>query len=83
MIYGRFGQEVEVVRVAILVDVKRLDHRKPDKADRDAIRNGFYVVIRLLEDKKEQLYHKGLLRADGGLREIDEAITRAKGEGVL
>lgn len=72
MIYGRFGQPVTIIRVAILDDVKKLDGRRPDKQDREALKHGSYVVVR--DDDKERLYHQAFLRADGGAREIGDAI---------
>lgn len=76
MIYGRFGGEVELVRVGTLDDVRSLDGRKPDKQDREAIDNGSYVVVRRRDDGKEQLYHLAYLRADGGSLEISAAIEQ-------
>lgn len=73
MIYGRFGDSVTIARVGTLDDVQRLDGRKPDKTDRDAVANGSYVVVRC-EDGDELLYHQAFLRADGGSREITAAI---------
>lgn len=72
MIYGRTGQTVEIVRKATLADVKKLDGRKPDAQDRDAIKNGSYIVVR--DGDKERLYHQAFLRADGGSVEITQAI---------
>ena len=80
MIYGRFGDEVKILRTAVLADVERLDGRKPDKHDRDAIKGGCYVVVKSAnhrEDQKERLYAQAFLRADGGSREIGEAIEAA------
>jgi hypothetical protein len=74
MIYGRFGNRVTIVRRAVLADVKNLDNRKPDKQDRDALKNSSYVVVRD-DDGREKLYHLAFLRADGGSREITEAIV--------
>lgn len=73
MIYGRFGEECKIVRMAKLADVQKLDGRKPDKQDRDAIKNKSYVVIRFPGDS-EKLYHQAFLRADRGALEIAEAI---------
>jgi hypothetical protein len=76
MIYGRFGGTVTIIRTAVLADVQKLDGRKPDKQDREALENGSYVVVRD-EDGKERLYHQAYLHADGGCREISEAIEAA------
>ena len=72
-IYGRGGGVVTIVRMAALADVKKLDGRKPDKQDREALANGSYVVVRF-EDGTERLYHQAYLRADGGGREIGEVL---------
>lgn len=77
MIYGRFGDIVEILRTAVLADVGRLEGRTPDKADREAIENGSYVVVMSLDDRKERLYHQAYLRADGGAVTIGEAIEKA------
>jgi hypothetical protein len=82
VIYGRFGDEVTVVRRGTLADVKALDNRKPDKRDRDIVELGGYVVVRQ-DDGVERLYHLAFLRADGGIAEIDTAIAVATAESVL
>ncbi len=78
MIYGRFGNKVEIVRVGTLDDVRKLDKRKPDRQDRDAIEVGSYVVTRSLdsEDKSDKLrlHHVAYLKADGGWKEIHARI---------
>lgn len=76
MIYGRFGEELEVVRLAVLDDVRALDGRKADKQDREAIANGSYVVCRDVESGEERLFHLAFMRADDGFREITQAIER-------
>jgi hypothetical protein len=80
MIYGRMGQTVSIVRRGVLADVEKLDGRKPDKQDRDAIRNGSYVVV--VADDKQRLYHQAFMRADGGSREITDALERAEASGI-
>ncbi len=74
MIYGRFGDVVELVRWAVLEDVQALDGRRPDRRDREAIANDSYLVVRYVGDSKkhskEHLYHQAFLRADGGAAEI-------------
>jgi hypothetical protein len=72
MIYGRFGNPVTIKRLAVLADVRALDKRTPDKADKDAIRQGSYVVIE--DDGTLRLYHLAYLRADEGSAEITKAI---------
>lgn len=77
-IYARFGDEVTVVRYGTVDDVVKLDGRKPDKQDREAVANRSYVVVRFV-DGKERLYHQAFLRADGGSLEITGAL---KGRGA-
>lgn len=72
MIYGRCGQPVTIKRIAVLADVQKLDGRKPDKRDREALENGSYVVVD--DAGKERLYHQCFLRADDGAREIGKVI---------
>jgi hypothetical protein len=78
MIYGRFGDVVTIVRVGTLEDVSKLDGRKPDKQDRENVKNGGYVVVRF-DDGSEQLCHQAFLRADEGQREISRAIESLEG----
>lgn len=81
MIYGRFGNEVAIVRTGTLADVKELDKREPDAADRENVAVGGYVVTRSLdpEDKSDKLrlHHLAFMRADGGLKEIMAAVAIA------
>lgn len=83
MIYGRFGDPVRILRTAVLEDVKRLEGRRPDRQDREAIKNGSYVVVAGADvpgqrgDPAERLYHQAFLRADRGAVEIGEAIEAA------
>lgn len=83
-IYGRFGDKIEIVRLGTLDDVRDLDRarggkpRKIDKADREAVKNGSYVVVRQ-DDGSERLYHQAFLRADDGSREITAAIRALAG----
>lgn len=72
VIYGRAGQPVTIKRLAVLADVQKLDGRKPDRQDREAIKHGSYVVVD--DDGVERLYHLAFLRADDGGREITAAI---------
>lgn len=80
MIHGRFGDEVTIVRLARLEDVRALDCRKPDAADREALSLGAYVVTRSASDGQLRLAHIAYLRADGGLGEIEAAIRAADPE---
>jgi hypothetical protein len=75
MIYGRFGGEVTILRTAVLADVKRMENRNPDKQDKDAVKAGSYVVVKI--DGGERLYHQAFLRADGGSVEVGKAIEEA------
>lgn len=85
-IHGRFWAAdypnlLTIERMAVLDDVKRLDGRKPDKVDREAIKLGSYVVCKALDGSRagrEELYHIGYLKADDGWPEIHAAIEAAK-----
>lgn len=81
-IYGRFGDKLTIVRHAVLSDVERLTARPPDLQDRNAIEQGFYVVIAYAADGQEDLYSMAFLRAEGGLREIEEAIEATVPKGL-
>ncbi len=81
MIYGRFGNEVEVIREGTLDDVKLLDKRKVDAADRHNVNIRGYVVVKAkpggdfgVHNPGEKLYALSFLRADGGLGEILDAV---------
>ena len=79
MIYGRAGLPiVKILRRGRLSDVRRLDNRKPDNRDREAVRLGDYVVVTYGDDK-EYLYHRAFLRADRGAAEIETAIEATGG----
>jgi hypothetical protein len=86
MIYGRFHSEefpniLTIERMGVIEDVKRLDGRKPDKVDREAVKLGSYVVVKECDGRnagKERLYHIGYLKADNGWTEISAAIEMAK-----
>lgn len=81
-IYGRTGDKVRIVRLGTLADVKKLDRRKPDANDREAVKNDSYVVVQQ-EDGSERLYHQAFLRADDGSREITAAIRAVCGPTVM
>jgi len=76
MIYGRFGDEATIKRVAVLADVLKFDGRKPDAQDRKAIADGAYLLVETAG--AERLYHLAYLRADGGTNEIFAAIDATK-----
>ena len=75
MIYGRFGDEVTILRRGTLADVQTLDNRKPDQRDRDNVANDAYVVVQANDNGQEYLYHLAYLRADNGLTEIMEVLA--------
>lgn len=77
MIYGRWGGQVEPLRYGTLEDVKRLDGRKPDKIDRQNVENKCYVVCREVDTGREVLQGLAYMRADGGSREIMDALRAA------
>lgn len=81
-IYGRFGHELTIERMAVLADIKPLTGRKPDKIDKQSIENGSYVVVVHKDDGKRDLYHLGYLRADGGFAEISKAIEESAGAAI-
>lgn len=77
-IFSRFGETVDVVRVAELADVERFENRAPDEKDRECIDAGAYIVV-AYDDGAEDITHRGYLRADGGAQEIAAAIAHAEG----
>ena len=77
-IYGRWGQEVEVVRLGTLDDVRELDKREPDDEDRRAIELEAYVVTRDKDTGQLVLHGLPYLRAEGGLGEILDALDEAR-----
>lgn len=74
-IYGRFNDVVTLKRFAVLEDVERLEGRKPDAIDLEAIEHGFYVVVEQ-DDGTEGLYHQAYLRAANGIVELQQALAR-------
>jgi len=72
MIY-LFSEVVRLARMATLADVRKLEGRKPDKRDRDALALGSYVVV-VTAAKRERLCHQAYLKADGGSLEIQKEI---------
>lgn len=77
-IYGAFHSTdhpeiLTMVRAGTLDDVKKLEGRRPDAADRVNVRAGSYVVVRD-QSGAERLYHVGRLKADGGQREVSKAL---------
>lgn len=76
MIYSMMGQPVTIIRLAVVADLQ-----KPDKRDRAAIRAGSYVVVDY-GGIGERVYHITYLKADGGSKEIADAIQKVKGENT-
>ena len=72
-IHNRIGSPVTIVRVATLVDVERLEYRRPDFSDRQHVAGGAYLVTRNAAGA-EHLIHRMDLTADGGSREIADAV---------
>lgn len=77
-IYGRWGIRVHIMRLGTLEDVLKLDGRKPDEDDRLAVEAGSYVVT-MDESGRQRLYHRAYLRADGGIKEIVQALDKIGG----
>jgi hypothetical protein len=75
-IYGRCGQEVTILRKAVLKDVGALDKRNHDAHDRARISLGMYLVVD--DHGTRRLYDYVYLRADGAWQEIDKAIAEAE-----
>jgi hypothetical protein len=82
VIYGRVGQRVVIQRLGTLDDVRKLDKRKPDKLDREAVKMNAYVVVSEVEyGDKLRLYHIAFLRADNGSREIGAVVDACIANG--
>lgn len=78
MIYARFGDKIEIVRAASEEDFKRFTGgRSPYGADLAAITlpPPSMFVVRYCDDGSEDVAHRSYLRADGGIAEIDAAIS--------
>jgi hypothetical protein len=79
VVYGRFGNPVEVLRYGTLDDVRQLDGRKPDARDKKSVEARSYVVVRDIEAPFQMtLAHIAYLRADDGLNEIMAAVDGPK-----
>jgi hypothetical protein len=91
MICTRFGDHIELVRVATLADVKTYERRKPDKEDRNRTRDGWRAIARYTGTTvrgtspgeelhgKEILVDAAYLRADDGWKEISDAFHKLQG----
>lgn len=82
-IYGRFGNEVTIVRMGTLDDVRTFDRRKADKQDRDALAAGSYVITREVSSGQERLAHLAYLRADDGAAEIMCEVRRVQRDQTM
>lgn len=88
MICTRFGDHIELVRVATLADVQAFEKRKPDKEDRERTKNGWRAIAKYTGTTvrggspgdeligKEILVDAAYLRASDGWKEISDAFTR-------
>ena len=75
MIYSRWGDVVTIVRVATAEDYREMFGYAPDSTDQQHIQNKLSVVIKYPDDKLD-VSLISFLRADEGLKEIQEAIER-------
>lgn len=86
-VYGRVGQRVVIQRLATLADVQKLDNRKPDKRDRERIKQHCLVVVTDTMLQAEtggdalRLYDIAFLRADDGAREIGAIVDACAANG--
>ncbi len=72
-IRDRDGKEITVVRRATVADVKEFEGRKVTKKDRERTNEGMRWIFQY-QDGKQLLADTSYLRADGGNKEIEEAI---------
>lgn len=79
-IYGRAGQRVVIQRLATQEDVRKLEGRKPDKRDKDALKLNALVVASEPDDELS-LYHIAFLRADHGAAEIGAVVDACVANG--
>jgi hypothetical protein len=79
MIYARFGDTVTVQRYATKSDVLKLDPPFDAEAKK-ALASKSWVVIQFEDDGREQISHLAYLRADGGLKEIMDAVRAVEPE---
>lgn len=82
-IYDRFGFAVKILRLAQPQDFRKIERRKPDKRDFEAMNLEAVVIVTDVASpngktmpgpEPENLIHIAFLRADGGLGEIQDAI---------
>lgn len=79
-IYARFGEPVTVLRYATKADVLKMDPPFDAEAKK-ALANKSWVVIQF-EDGIERISHLAYIRADGGLREIMDAVRATEAPGA-
>jgi hypothetical protein len=72
-VYARFGETVKVLRYATKADVLKMDPPFDAEAKK-SLANKSWVVIELEEGGAELISHLAFLRADGGLKEIMDAV---------
>jgi hypothetical protein len=79
MIYSkRSGLPCEIVRLAVLGDVRKFEHRKADASDKRAVAQGSYFICNWADGSGgEFLASVWLLSADGGLAEIMGSYAKA------
>lgn len=79
MIYSRFGTQVRLTRpITTTAEVQKLDKRSTDTQDLQRLEYGMYAAVVYDGEETEHLFDLGMLRAEGGIREINEA-ARAVG----
>lgn len=72
-IYTRFGSVVTLIRpVTTAAEAAKLENRKPDAHDESRLEYGMYAVGKIEGSDEERLFDLGMLRADDGIREIND-----------
>lgn len=79
-IYGRWGDQVTILRLATVEDVYRSEGRGSDLADRVAVSQDAYLLVRHDDDGSESVTARCYLRADGGGAEIDAELAKVGGK---
>lgn len=72
------SKPVTIDRVAVALDIERIEKRKPDKLDRNNLRRGMLVLVRDHTGRR-LVCHVNRLGADGP-HEIQEALLRAQAQ---
>ena len=78
MIYGRFGDQCRILRLATLEDVRKVEQRAIDVEDERHVANQNYVLCEYVDDGSQFVAHVARLRADGSIKEIQDAIDRTR-----